>query len=183
MGLHDWGATAAEVAAAMVGDDLIADPHTIATRSIDLESPPHEVFPWIRQMGFGRAGWYSYDWIDNLGRPSARDIRPELQQIVAGDRIPGAPRSMADFTAAVVDEPHAFVLAVPSTGRVGRRIGFTLAYELHPVSTGTRLVTRMRARLDLPGGRILARRLLGPGDGIMVRRQLLNLADRTRTSA
>jgi len=180
---ENWGATTDEIDGSVFGDDICTDARTIGTRSISIDAPPEAVFPWIRQMGFGRAGWYSYDWIDNFGRASARDIRPELQQVVAGDRIPGAPRSMADFTAAVVDEPHAFVLAVSSTGRVGRRIGFTLAYELHPVSTGTRLVTRMRARLDLPGGRILARRLLGPGDGIMVRRQLLNLADRTRTSA
>jgi len=59
------------------------------------------------------------------------------------------------------------------------RIGFTLAYELRPEGDGTRLVTRLRARLRVPGGRLIERLILGPGDGIMVRRQLLGLAART----
>jgi hypothetical protein len=40
----------------------------------------------------------------------------------------------------------------------------------------------MRARIDLPGGRFAARFLLGPGDGIMLRRQLLNVKRRVETA-
>jgi len=63
-----WGATNEEIHSSVVGDSLCADATLIATRSITIKAPPQDVFPWIRQMGFGRAGWYSYDWLDNLGR-------------------------------------------------------------------------------------------------------------------
>ena len=165
-------ATPEEIAGAVVGDDLCVDARTVGTRSITIAAAPEAVFPWIRQMGFGRAGWYSYDWIDNLGRRSATRIHPEWQDVVTGSPVPGGPTA---FTAAVVDPPRAFVLQF---GRPGGRLCFTLAYELRPDPVGTRLVTRMRTRIDVPGGVVVERGLLGPGDGIMVRRQLRNLAER-----
>ena len=167
-----WGATAGEIAGAVVGDELCPDARTSATRCITIAAPPEEVFPWIRQMGFGRGGWYSYDWLDNLGRRSATTIHPEWQDVVAGSSLPGGPVS---FTATVVDPPHAFVLQL---GRSDGRIGFTLAYELRPDGAGTRLVTRMRTRLRVPGGFAIERGVLGPGDGVMVRKQLRTLARR-----
>ena len=162
----------AEIDGAVVGDDLCGDARFVATRGITIGAAPDEVFPWIRQMGFGRAGWYSYDWIDNLGRRSATRIHPEWQDVVTGSPVPGGPVA---FTAAVVDPPRAYVLQL---GRPGDRLCFTLAYELRPDPVGTRLVTRMRTRIDVPGGAALERWLLGPGDGFMVRRQLRTLAER-----
>lgn len=170
--LEHWGATGDEIAGEMPGDDLVPDATLVATRSITLDAPPAEVFPWLRQMGFGRAGWYSYDLLDNLGRRSATRIHPEWQDVHTGDPVPGGP---IDFRAAIVEPPDAYVLAL-----VNRRIGFTLAYRLDPNRRGTRLVTRVRARIDAPGGRLLERAFLGPGDGIMVRKQLLTLAERIR---
>jgi hypothetical protein len=154
---------------------LIPDARIVATRSISLASPPERVFPWLRQMGFGRAGWYSYDLLDNLGRRSARSIVDAWQDVSAGDMIPGGP---VEFEATIVDPLHALVLRLRTKGRIGRQIGFTLAYDLRPVGGGTRLVTRARARIDLPGGVLLERLILEPGDGIMVRKQLLGLARR-----
>lgn len=173
--LRNWGSTPDEISSALPGDGLCPDARIVATRSISLASPPEQVFPWLRQMGFGRAGWYSYDLLDNLGRRSARSIIDEWQHVSAGDMIPGGP---VKFEAAVVDPPHSFVLRLAAKGRIGGRIDFTLAYELRPAGGGTRLVTRARARIDLPGGALLERLILEPGDGIMVRRQLLGLARR-----
>lgn len=171
MFLDTWGATHEEITGAVIGDDLCPDARVIATRCITINARPHEVFPWIRQMGFGRAGWYSYDWIDNLGRKSARRIHSEWQDVVSGDRIPAGPMS---FIASHVNEPHSFVLSTSQNG-LGKKIQFTLAYELRPHIMGTRLVTRMRARVDAPGGRVLEQLCLSPGDGIMVRKQLRTL--------
>ncbi len=175
-----WGATGDEIAAPMPGDDLVPDARLIATRSIDLDASPDDAFPWLVQMGFGRAGWYSYDWLDNLGRRSATRIHEEWQHVAAGDLVPGGP---IDFVAAVVDQPTAFVLATQRSGPIMGRIGFTLGFELRPTASGTRLVSRVRSRIDAPLGHLVERFALGPGDGIMVRRQLLNLADRTRASS
>jgi hypothetical protein len=95
-----WGSTNEEIHGSVVGDNLCLDATLIATRSITINAVPQDVFPWIRQMGFGRAGWYSYDWIDNLGRKSATRVHDEWQSVQSGDKVPSGPIS---FTAAIVD--------------------------------------------------------------------------------
>lgn len=175
MFLQHWGATEAEIHSDVVGDSICSSARVVATRCISVKAPPTEVFPWIRQMGFGKAGWYSYDWLDNLGRKSSVIVKPEWQDIVSGSQVPGGPIS---FTAEIVDAPSSFVLSVIPKGKLAQRLCFTLAYELREEDGGTRIVTRMRARVSLPFGRFIERFILTPGDGIMVRQQLLNLAKR-----
>lgn len=172
-----WGARPEEIEGPFVGDELVPDATLLATRSISLDAPPGRVYPWLAQMGFGKAGWYSYDWLDNLGRRSATRINPEWQNVSSGDRVPGGP---IDFTAITVDEPNVFVLALGQPDADRARIAFTLAYRLDSTDheTATRLVTRVRSRIDLPAGRLAARYLLGPGDGFMLRKQLTNLRRR-----
>ena len=167
-----WGATTEEIHGSVVGDNLCRDATLIATRSITISAPPQDVFPWIRQMGFGRAGWYSYDWLDNLGRKSATKVHEEWQSVESGDKIPSGPIS---FTAAIVDSPRHFVLEIKSFGRKSPKLHFTLAYELRDDPQGTRLVTRMRSQIKLPFGSLFEKLILGPGDGFMLRRQLLTI--------
>lgn len=93
--------------------------------------------------------------------------------------MPGGP---ASFTAVVVDPPRALVIVLGDGAPTARKVNFTLSYELGDDPRGTRLVSRVRARVDLPGGRIIERMLLGPGDGIMLRKQLLNIAGRFDTT-
>ena len=168
-----WGATPEEIQSPVVGDDLCPSATLIATRSITISAPPQDVFPWIRQMGFGRAGWYSYDWLDNLGRKSATSIHDEWQSVKAGDKVPSGPIS---FTAAIVEAPRHFVLEIKSLGKKSPKLHFTLAYELRDDPHGTRLVTRMRSHANFPLGSLFEKIVLGPGDGIMLRRQLLTIS-------
>ena len=165
--------------APMNGDHTCGEPQLVATRAITIAAPPAEVFPWIRQMGFGKAGWYSYDIIDNLGRRSATSIYPEWQDVNSGDPIPGG---LIDFHADLVNAPHTLVMSLRGSGRLAKRICFSLAYELHDHPAGTRLMTRVRARIDLPFGGLLARYVLGPGDGVMLRKQLRNIAHQAQTA-
>ncbi|CAB4648764.1 unannotated protein [freshwater metagenome] len=164
--------------APMNGDHICGEAQLVATRAITISAPPAQVFPWIRQMGYGKAGWYSYDIIDNLGRRSATSIHPEWQGINSGDSVPGG---LIDFHANLVNAPHTFVMSLRGQGRIAKRISFSLAYELHEHPVGTRLVTRVRARIDLPLGTLLSRYVLGPGDGIMLRKQLRNIARRAES--
>ena len=83
-----WGATDEEVALEMPGDDRVKEPTFNVTRAITIHARPEEIWPWIIQIGFGRAGFYSYDLLDNLGKPSADLIIPELQHIEVGTWIP-----------------------------------------------------------------------------------------------
>ena len=168
-----WGATPEEIQSPVVGDDLCPSASLIATRSITISAPPQDVFPWIRQMGFGRAGWYSYDWLDNLGRKSATTIHDEWQTVNAGDKVPSGPIS---FTAAVVEAPRHFVLEIKSLGKKSPKLHFTLAYELRDDPHGTRLVTRMRSHISVPLSFLFEKLILGPGDGLMLRRQLLTIS-------
>jgi hypothetical protein len=87
---HRWGATDLEVRRAMPGDDVIPDAAS-TTRAITIAAPADQVWPWLVQLGYGRGGWYSYDWIDNDGRPSADGIIPELQQLEVGCSDPDGP--------------------------------------------------------------------------------------------
>lgn len=83
-----WGATKAEVAAPMPGDDIVRRAQFNATRAITINAPPEDVWPWIAQVGYRRAGFYSYDLVDNAGERSADRIIAEYQQINVGDLIP-----------------------------------------------------------------------------------------------
>ena len=62
-----WGATTEEARRAMPGDDLVSNPTFVATRAITIQGRPEDIWPWIAQMGFDRAGYYGYDLIENLG--------------------------------------------------------------------------------------------------------------------
>jgi hypothetical protein len=69
----------------MPGDDLVPVSHFTATRAITVDAPAAQVWPWLVQAGYRRAGFYSYDLLDNLGRPSAEAILPEWQHPRVGD--------------------------------------------------------------------------------------------------
>ena len=91
-----WGATDDEVGRVMPGDAVVKHPTFNATRAVTIRARPDQIWPWLVQIGITRAGWYSYDWVDNLGRPSARRIIPELQHLVRWTGLrpgPGALKS------------------------------------------------------------------------------------------
>ncbi len=74
-----WGATDAEVSAAMPGDELVPGCQYRCTRAITIDAPPEAVWRWLVQVGFGRAGFYSNDLLDNVAHPSADRILEEFQ--------------------------------------------------------------------------------------------------------
>jgi len=84
--LH-WGATRAEVTGPYPGSDVVPDGHRGATMAVTIDAPPDQVWPWLVQLGGDRAGWYSWDRLDNGGRASARTIHPEWQDLAGGDYV------------------------------------------------------------------------------------------------
>src|SRR5215203_5612168 len=82
-----WGATAEEVTRRLPGDELLEEADVVATRAIGIEAPPSAIWPWLVQMGPGRAGAYTYDWIENLfglNMHSADRIHAEWQNLRSG---------------------------------------------------------------------------------------------------
>jgi hypothetical protein len=83
----NWGATAEEVSRYMAGDELQNDPEFNATRAVEIDAPPEQVWPWIVQIGYSKGGFYGFDKLDNGGNPSADYIIPECQDLKVGDSI------------------------------------------------------------------------------------------------
>ena len=94
------GATDAEVRRSLPGDDLVSDPKCGYTHAITIKASVSEVWPWLVQIGYKRAGWYSHDFLHRLmgiagcvddERRSAKRIIPELQDLKVGDVVEIAP--------------------------------------------------------------------------------------------
>jgi hypothetical protein len=137
-----WGATPEEVAAAMPGDGLLPRAQYRCTRAITIAAPPEEVWPWLVQVGYRRAGWYAADLLDNFARPSAREIVPELQDLHVGQWLAMVPKP-SERTAFVVDS-----FAQPSW-LLWRTPNRTFAWRLIRTSNDqTRLITRLQTFYD-----------------------------------
>lgn len=146
------------------------------THGVTIRGRPAEIWPWLVQMGCGRAGWYSYDRLDNDGVPSQDRIVPELQQQVdVGDILPWTPADADGFVVRAVEPERALVLGDPAGW-------LTWALVLDPIDvTTTRLVTRVRlrpARQDALTSRPAVGLVWRPVHFGMQRRQLLNLKRR-----
>jgi len=76
-----WCATKQERSESLPGDDLVPEACGSSTHAISIRADSERVWPWLIQMGCGRAGWYSYDPLDNGGTPSAQQIVPELRKL------------------------------------------------------------------------------------------------------
>jgi hypothetical protein len=169
-----WGATPEEVSSRMPGDELVPKAQFIVTRAISIAAPPEAVWPWIVQSGFRRAGFYSYDLFDNLGKPSAGHVVPEFQDIKIGDWV-----AMAE----PVNDTTAFRIAGFDRNRwlLWRKPDSTWAWRFEPTPEGgTRLVTRLKGQYDLehPTSALLSMFLLEWGDFPMMRRLLLSVRAR-----
>ncbi len=152
-------ATRAEHRRALPGDELVPDPMATVTHAITIGAPPEAVWPWLVQLGSGRAGWYSYDRIDNGGKPSARKIIPVLQHVAEGDIMPWLPGATQGFVVGRVVPESALVLLVPleppaespptASPSSPPALRGTWALVLKAAGDGrTRLITRARVSRD-----------------------------------
>jgi hypothetical protein len=174
-----WGATEEEVALALPGDDIVERPNMNSTRAITINAPPEDIWPWLVQMGKGRGGLYSYDWLDiafdYLDKPSAQRILPEFQQLKAGDLIPMGDDASTDddFYVHAVSPEHALVIGA-NAPEYRQRVSWAMV--LIPIAlTKTRLIVRVRAYIELNAKGIVRYALLDPAAFIMLRKQMLNI--------
>ncbi len=164
-----WGATDEEVARTMPGDELIPNAGS-ATRAITIAATPADVWPWLVQIGYGKAGWYSYDWIDNDFKPSADHVLPEYQDLQVGDKILMMPDM--GFVVGSVDEERSIV-SVLEDGSTSWCLG------LYPnPAGGTRLVSRWRPKFDVTPATVAMTALAEPGTFIMEQKMLRSIRDR-----
>jgi hypothetical protein len=173
---------------ALPGDELIPDAVGQFTHSVVIGAPPDTIWPWLVQMGCQRAGFYSIDWLDNAGVPSAREIRLDLQQLHVGDRIPARPTSDDHFEVLRIEQNRALLLGglfdvenqrqLPfSAARPGRYWHVSWAFVMEPLDAGrTRLYARVRGAFP-PTERFHAF-WIRPVHHLMQTAQLRHLAER-----
>ncbi|HEX3265831.1 MAG TPA: hypothetical protein VHR16_09215 [Candidatus Limnocylindrales bacterium] len=174
-----WGIDKGIAARELVGDEILPDAEAIDTRVIEIAAPPKAVWPWLVQMGYGRAGWYSYDELD-MHQRSADAIIPELQHVKVGDVFPTHPGG--GFVAKIVKANEALVLyadraLVEAQAREAHAAGVGIeaapanvkatgayleasmrgdfkaswAFVLEPLPDGrTRLIERFRGHMEMP---------------------------------
>ena len=167
-----WGATLEEARRELPGDYLVRSPFLKATRAITIDAPLSAVWPWLVQMGYRRAGFYSYDWIDNDRIPSADRIVPELQHLQVGELVPTGPGE--GFRVAVIDPERALVLQIDHP-RAQISSALVLA---SPEGRSTRLIMRLWARFPLSLFALLYYPVFEPGDFVMMRKELLGIKAR-----
>ncbi len=137
-----WGASEEEAERELPFDDLVPNPTWNSTRAVTVDATPEQIWPWLVQVGWGRAGYYGYDWVDNGGKPSAWEILPEHQHLEIGTKFPMSPWTAMycrDF-----EEPRWILLRMGKDDGGAGDIGSFL-YYLDPIdSHHTRLMIRMR---------------------------------------
>lgn len=167
-----WGATDAEVVRVMPGDEVVKYPTFNATRAVTIGTRPEEIWPWLIQIGLTRAGWYSYDLLDNLGHPSARQIIPEFQHLAVGDVIPMSPDGKAGLWVKAL-EPNQWMLWGDKAG------ASTWCWGLDAIDAQqTRLITRVRLRYNWTSPTLLFSLLVEFTDIIMMRKCMLGIKER-----
>jgi hypothetical protein len=186
--LRNWGARPGEVHGRYPGDELLPGPVSSTTYAITVAAPAESVWSWLVQIGQGRGGMYSYEWLENLfglDIHNAEEVRPEWQLLTAGDRVRvvppgklGMPNGYA-FRVAVVDPPRALVLRQQPPEHPWDA---TWAFLIVPEGSGRcRLLSRSRsARVSGGAGlaALAAEELMRPVILIMTRRMLLGIKER-----
>ena len=86
---------AGELTRTLPGDSIIENPSGTMTDGITIEAPPEAIWPWLMQMGCLRGGWYSYDWLDNAGVQSSKQIIEDWQDLKEGDSLNWTPQADA----------------------------------------------------------------------------------------
>ncbi|MGN6172240.1 MAG: SRPBCC family protein [Streptosporangiaceae bacterium] len=176
--IFSWGATPEEAGRPMAGDEVCPRPQLNATRAVTIAARPGEVWPWLVQWGWNRAGFYSYDLLDNLGRPSAQELLSQFQRLAVGDWVPMSGKT-TPYTAYQVTrlEPGRLMLWEKSGG--------TWLWLLEPAGPErTRLITRMRGRYRWTRPAIVTELVLMEiGDPFMMRKCLLGIKQRAERLA
>lgn len=176
---RQWGATDQEAAQELPGDDLLAEPQVVTTRAITIWAPTSLIWPWLVQMGPGRGGAYTYDWIEGLlglGMHSASEILPQFQDLRIGD-TQHLGKNGPVMKVAILQPERSLVLRSEDGNWVW-------AFALHPIGGRTRLLSRNRiAAGPSPLARVATTYLMEPGSLIMERKMLIGIRRRAERLA
>ena len=185
--LRNSGATRWERSRPLAGDGLVPDAEGSWTMATTVDAPPAAVWQWLVQIGCDRAGFYSFDRLDNAGRPSVEEIRPEWQTLEVGERIASHPSGRSWFVVAEVEPERTLVLRASLELPTGRPydpdeerprcfVDSSWAFVLEPLASRTRLLVRTTsAARPRRLARLLTFLFFDPAHYVMQTRQLARL--------
>jgi hypothetical protein len=175
----NWGASADEATRRLPGDELLEEADVVATRAISIDAPASAVWPWLVQMGPGRAGAYTYDWIENLfglNMHSADRIVPEWQRLEVGDVLRSGQGRLG--MRVEILEPERILSNRSEAG------DWVWTFALVPENGSTRLISRNRiAMKGSSAGQRLGMLVMEPGSLVMERKMLLGIKQRAERLA
>lgn len=175
------------------GDDLLPDATGVLTHGVTIDATPARIWPWLVQMGGGRAGFYSLDTLDNANQPSARELHPELQSLEVGQVLPATPEGKDGFEVLAIEPERALVLGGLFDPGANEQLPFTSprppqfwhvtwSFALEPLDErSTRLHVRVRAAFS--SDQRLHAAWVTPVHGLMETVQLHNLKRRAEGKA
>lgn len=178
-----WGTVRGEMKVSLPGDQFVPDDNLLlqTTRTVIIPAPARVIWPWLVQVGQGRAGFYSYDWLENIFRMDIHNtdqILPQFQNLKVGDTIPFWKGVGVDV---VEIDPGCWLVLAGSLQPGGDDIGGSWSFILLPSDEGTtRLIVRTRVA-DFPPhwlSKLFSLLLLEPAHFIMERRMMLGIRDR-----
>jgi hypothetical protein len=142
-----WGTRDGEPSDALPGDEIVPQAEVVSTRAVSIDAPPREVWRWLVQLGQGRGGFYSYEWLENLvgcDIQNADRIDPRWQRLAVGDDVRLHPE-VGLRVAAMVPERHLVLRGAVPVGASAPPYDFSWSFVLRPApGGGTRLVVRER---------------------------------------
>ncbi len=164
-------------------DVLVLRPRQTATRAITIDAPAAAVWPWLVQIGQGRGGFYSYDWLENLAGcdiHSADRVIPALQDLREGDTVRLGPEGYPAYRVAAVESGRALVLG----GNASEIEAHSWAFVLEPIDEQTtRLLVRSRDDYaPTPANFLIWRVITEPLHFVMERKMMLGIKQRAEAA-
>ena len=189
-----YGSTAEERELVLPGDERILHPSVVTDHAITIDAPPGCVWPWLVQMGWGRAQWYTARWVDRLffpaNGPSADRIVPEWQNLEVGDFIPdGPPQTECGLIVEALEPNRHLVLHstshLPKSWRDRADLDWTWTFVLTPRPHGRQTRYHFRSRWTTRPWWLTAGGWLGivPADFVMSRDMLRGVKRRAEALA
>jgi hypothetical protein len=192
-----WGLDEATVARPYPGDELVPEPTWSWTHGVEIDAPPEEVWPWVVQIGQDKAGFYSYEWLENLvgcDLKNAERVHPEWQELRPGDSL-RLHKESAALSIAAVEPGHYFLAHGETDPRTGgpvnpdakeRAVRVSWLFYIEPIDEKrSRFISRYRAAcgVDWRARILFGPLLMEPIGFVMDRRMLLGVKERAELFA
>lgn len=196
-GRRRWGAVETDFAKSWPGDDLVPEVKGEYMHAITINASAVVVWKWLIQLGQGRGGFYSYEFLENLVGCRMRNVDkivPKLQRLKVGDDIPMHPKMGSPYKVHAMESPRFLLLLMRVDSQTGKSFSLSgkkpqkyqnqswLLYLDEYKKGATRLISRSRNDWDDCLGNTIFYGLFGPLSIEMDRKMLKGIKQRSEAA-